>query len=673
MLRAKNYIFTITFLIFGSFLSIPLNFFLGNYLSNDTDSEFMIPYVDNGCTLSKSQFQQQINSIEDKINSKINIKFYEHPSRLFCQGRPVISNSNFKLVAEEENVNINIGIGVNTDLENFERMSRFCLLFFLVLGFFNKFKFNEIQFQKLKINDIIIFSVILLIYGIFPFTSLINSMSNIFISLIMGNIIIYTISKSYSHQLVFKSFLSLMIFPMFFNDSNITFSWMFLLYSINLFRKNKLKIIYKFSIFLFFTITFSFFANYQNLIFKKPTAYFDWVLFRDGRHKGGIVDILNGAQSIVYIIDIFVLIFVMYSLFFEYFKTSKKHLERDFQDSLIIGFYLWILGYYLSTIGPSINLFIFKLFGLNEEIDSILTVHPDGTNWRGLTSSHELTGFWLLLIICIATYRYLNTKSLFYIFTLSIGLVSLSWNSQRTALILFVIFLIALLLKFKSLSKYFLLIIIISNLVLLINNDAMQRLQNRIDVFSLDFEISENYQKRMKNSEKRFEEYNIQIPKPSKKFNEFQSLKEFYEYELGTKNKILINSITTSSKIFGRDIQWIKFFHYTDLNLKNIITGYGAGQSHQHLVVLVEKPHSLYLSVIYQFGILGIVLLFYLLITTLNNFVKSQFNLNYLLGIYFFIVGLKAEFIFTHNQILLFITFMIYLHFLSKTSTQSFK
>ena len=87
---------------------------------------------------------------------------------------------------------------------------------------------------------------------------------------------------------------------------------------------------------------------------------------------------------------------------------------------------------------------------------------------------------------------------------------------------------------------------------------------------------------------------------------------------------------------------------------------------HQHLVLLIEKPHSLYFSTIYQFGLFGVLLLLLILGYLLIKFFLNKFHYVYLLGIYFFAIGIKSEFLFTHNQIVLFILFIFYCLFFEK-------
>ena len=67
------------------------------------------------------------------------------------------------------------------------------------------------------------------------------------------------------------------------------------------------------------------------------------------RHKGGIADIHNGYQSLVFVLDIFVLIIVFYSILFLYNQTKYEQLENDISNSIVAGFVIWFLSYYFSN------------------------------------------------------------------------------------------------------------------------------------------------------------------------------------------------------------------------------------------------------------------------------------------------------------------------------------
>ena len=103
-------------------------------------------------------------------------------------------------------------------------------------------------------------------------------------------------------------------------------------------------------------------------------------------------------------------------------------------------------------------------------------------------------------------------------------------------------------------------------------------------------------------------------------------------------------------------MQWARFLHVNDHIDNQSIFGKGPGQSFQFLDTLIEKPHSLYLSLYYQYGYFGILILIFLLFYAIKGLLSTK-NFIYLLLIMFFINGIKSEFIFTHNQMVFFILF----------------
>ena len=112
---------------------------------------------------------------------------------------------------------------------------------------------------------------------------------------------------------------------------------------------------------------------------------------------------------------------------------------------------IWFFIYFVSQINTVINFEIIRIFGLNEPIDTIFTTQPDGLNWRGVTPSHELTGLWLLIITMF--YKYVSkTKKVYFILTLALNLIALSWNSQRTPLILLFLFIIYIVFSYRFIN-----------------------------------------------------------------------------------------------------------------------------------------------------------------------------------------------------------------------------
>ena len=633
--------------------------------SNMSAEKLEYPYVDSGCKWSKLELNSFFENLNQKHEVDLKYYFYDHPSRLPCQGRPVISNVYDKTLSIGQTEILPIGIGVNPDFNNFLFFIKSILLFNLLIFFYNNKKLNKFDFSKLKIKPVLYLCIILLIYGLLVYPSIQNALSDILLYVFFGNILIFFLTEAYSFDVVFKSMVTLLIFPLFFYDSNISFWWLFLLVSINYLINNQLKI-NKFFIFITISVIANALININNFYFKKKMFIGEWILFSDGRHKGGIVDIYDGFQTLTYIFDILVLLFVFYILF-KIYRVNYDNLEKDFSNSLINGYLIWIGAYFFSQIHPISNYYVYKIFGLHEKIDSIANIQPDGSNWRGITSSHELTGFWLLIIFCLALNKIINnTNKVIYVPLLVLLSASINFNSQRTVILLIVAYFIFLIIKnINTKNLLSLIFIFISLFTAFINNsESYNRLITRLENINFNFEINEDLRWQILQSTKRYEKYQLSIDQPSYEFNEVKNYYEFYSRELNTDNEYIIDSFSYLTKIFGREYQWFRYFYFTELTTQDLLFGRGPGQSHQHLVLLIEKPHSLYFSVLYQFGIFGVASILLLFFIILYKFIKSNFHYVYLLGLFFFITGIKAELIFTHNQFIFFICYMYYCFFI---------
>lgn len=623
------------------------------------------PYIDSGCKFSKYELDSYINKLNENFDIELSYFYYEHPSRAFCQNRPVISNlydKNLEIGAKEI---LPIGIGVNTDLNNLQFTARSILLFLTILFIFNNFKLYSINFKKISFKKVLYLTIILSIYGTLVYPTISNAISDILFQVFIGNIIIFLIVVSHPFDAVFKTIISLIIFPLFFFDSNLSFWWLFILPALEYSKEFKF-FRNKTLLFLLSALSLSL-INIKEFTFIKKLQVNDWILFSNGRHKGGIVDIADGYQTLTYLFDLLILLFVFF-IFFSKYSKNYSNIENVMTNGLISGFIIWFISYFISQLHPILNYFIFTLFGLNENIDTIESVQPDGVNWRGVTSSHELTGFWLLIIFCILIYQIVYKKNYYYIPVLPAIIISINWNSQRTTLLLISLFLIFLLFNLKNFKTIFLLVLLSLASVTIFFQDSvsLERLTSRIQSLDNNYKIDEQLRWEIAQSLKRFDKYDLDIKKPNYEFTEVTNYTEFYQRELNTDNMHVINVLNYLTKIFGREFQWFRFFYLTDFDKQDLLIGSGPGQSHQHLVQLIEKPHSLYFSVFYQYGVFGVLFLIWLGKSIFYKFITNNFYYIYLLGLYFFIVGIKAEMIFTHNQLVFFICFMYYCLFFEK-------
>lgn len=667
-IKFKNTTYLIILLILlnsvGSVFNLINNFEDPENLKAD---KFEYPYIDEGCKWSKTQINSFFNNLNSKHNVEFSYFFYDHPSRSGCQGRPVISNLYDKKISQNKNEIIPIGIGVNPDVNNFLFFTRSILIFISLIFFYNNFTINKLNFKNIKLNSLTYLTLVLFIYGFLVFPSYTSAISDILLYVFFGNIIIYYFIEAHSFKVAFKSILTLIIFPLFFYDSNVSFWWLFILTAINIVSTKNIKF-NKLLIILIFLFCWATYQNLKDFYFEKKLIVGEWILFAEGRHKGGIVDISDGYQTLAYLFDTLILIFIFYILFLKY-KTEFNELEKDFSDSLIAGFIIWLFSYIISQIHPILNYYVSKFLGLNENIDTINSYHPDGINWRGVTSSHELTGFWLFIIFCLIINKIIvSNKKIYYLPHLIAVSIAINLNSQKTTILLIAIYFLFLFLKnFRSKNILILTALFITlTTAFLQNSSSYNRLATRIENIDFNFEIDDGLRWKITESFQRYDKYNLSIKQPSYDFKEVSNYSEFYAKELNTKNKFIINIFNYLTKIFGREYQWFRFFYFTEFTSDEVFYGNGAGQSHQHLVQLIEKPHSLYFSLFYQFGFLGLMPIVFLIYNLLKYFIKFQHKHVYILGLFFFIVGIKAEMIFTHNQFILFTCFMYYCFFLNK-------
>ena len=332
-----------------------------------------------------------------------------------------------------------------------------------------------------------------------------------------------------------------------------------------------------------------------------------------------------------------------------------------FFDSLLLGFIFWISLFLISQINSFFNYSVLTLLGLPESNDTVQSVHPDGINWRGLTPSHELTGFWMFLIASISSYMFIETKKLRYVGLLVSVLICLSLNSQRTALILFLICCLFFLVKnLKVNLRQATLVFIILAIVSSVFQDGFIRLKSRIDNLSYDYAITDHHINQLNLSYERIEKYDLEYLKvPDNDLDDYSNLKDFYSSKLRTENSVAVNLFSFAGHTFGREVQWIRFLNFNNTDGGKLIYGNGLGQSYELLDLLIQKPHSLYLTVFYQLGYFGLLVLFLIILRLLVLFINTKYAFIHLLSLLFFVNALKNEFLFTHNQIIIFIIFML--------------
>ena len=138
-----------------------------------------------------------------------------------------------------------------------------------------------------------------------------------------------------------------------------------------------------------------------------------------------------------------------------------------------------------------------------------------------------------------------------------------------------------------SLFSIFVLLILIAPY-----SEAFERLENRFTNFDLNYEIDSQLRWEIDQTLKG--KYNLDITKPDYEFNTLTNYQDFFQKELNTSNEFVLNSFSFLTKYLVENLSLD--FLFTDIDTNTLIYGNGAGQSHQHLVQLIEKPHSLYFT-----------------------------------------------------------------------------
>ena len=79
---------------------------------------------------------------------------------------------------------------------------------------------------------------------------------------------------------------------------------------------------------------------------------------------------------------------------------------------------------------------------------------------------------------------------------------------------------------------------------------AGERLGSRLQSINFNYEISEALRWEIAQSLKRYDEYDLNLPRPDYSFYEIDSYNTFFKKELGTENKLIINTFNVFTKVF---------------------------------------------------------------------------------------------------------------------------
>ena len=282
--------------------------------------------------------------------------------------------------------------------------------------------------------------------------------------------------------------------------------------------------------------------------------------------------------------------------------------------------------------------------------------------WSGVNQGYEMTSFWFLVLMVIASYLVLIKREYIYLLHLGILFIFTNLNGSRTAFILYITsLLIIFFLKSKETSKKSLgllfLVFVVFNLIF---PQSLNRVIKKAQEIDCNYVISSQ----LRNTDQRTE-YDLNISTYSLTFKEVLDEKT----KLNEFNK---NIIAYSGCLLSRQVEWARFFVISELEGKQKFIGYGYGNSYEKLVFEIEKPHSLILSLYYQIGLIGVLYYLIIFIYGLYSIIVSQKEDNkelrvLLLGL-FFLNALKTTFTFTIWG-LLFTLFFLTLNFTKQKNT----
>jgi len=206
-------------------------------------------------------------------------------------------------------------------------------------------------------------------------------------------------------------------------------------------------------------ILLSFFVNFNRLEFKKIEGYDSSVLLQNGLFQNSIVNTNDGFKSILLQINIIILLY----LFFEVVRFCNDN-NINFEKittSYLNGFLIWTLLNLIVLISPLLKLNVLNLIGINkfEKISFQFM-------WSGFNNGYEMTSFWFLVCLLMASYKIIYENNYIYISHFILLVIFSNMNGSRTAFTLFLLFLPLLALeKIKKNKEFILFLFLLTSFV----------------------------------------------------------------------------------------------------------------------------------------------------------------------------------------------------------------
>lgn len=643
---------TSTHLIYTILLCIVLLFNTGNILNIFHVDEKKAPesnnesqYISLDCELS---FIELIKLTEE-INVEVNNNYLNFvTNKLYCHNRIANSNFNFYQPYVDEKINIVsplVGVGIVEDIENLNRAFAFNLLFAMFCLYHSKSKFL-LKFPKYKLTNLLIllFSILIL-FGLN--TSITFWATNLYIPLFVQTNLLNVIFYSTKRKVFFKSFISISCFGLVFFHSIISFYTSLAIVLISSNYINKQKVLSQ-SFFLLIPMIVSYFVNIKDYFFKRDQIYDYSILLKDGFFQNTIVNQNDGFKMYLLLIN-FLFIYIVILGFRNILKKESIELTEVYK-SFISGFSVWAFLSITATISQIFNFFISKLFGFSTKPDIDFSFM-----WSGLNFGYEMTSFWFLTLLLMLSYLILREKKIVYFLLFILVTVFTILNGSRTALFLFILS-IPFFLVFgenKQFTRKTVLIIFSSFVIFnLIFPQSFERFSYKL----LNLDCNQVLSSQLKDTENRTD-YDLKISTYNLTFEDV------------LKEKTSINNLNSqilkfSSCFLGRQVEWARFFIISEIDGVNKLFGYGYGNSYEKLVIEIEKPHSLVLSIYYQLGLFGVFFYLFILLRLLYKNLQSDEILEtkipkVVFCSLFLINAIKTSFLFTYWGIIFSLTLLV--------------
>ena len=595
-------------------------------------------YIDSACDFTYIEFYLNLNDVEKQTNSNVTLDTYnETTGKIECHNRLIKSNGNNK-VLNNSNENFSIAFGVFEDFENLERAISFNLIFLFCSFLYRKDK--ELS-QKISILDFKKLNVLILIYTFISGAMLSNSVifwfTTLYVPFFIQTNIFNIIYSSLEEISLIKSLVTLSIFPLLFFHSHISFYAT--IFIVLLSKYGIVKQTSRMTLLISAPILLSFLVNFRKLEFKKIEGYDSSVLLQNGIFQNSIVNSNDGFKSILLHINLIILLY----LFFEVVRLCKVN-SINFENIItnyLNGFLIWSLLNLIVLISPLLKLNILNLIGINKfEVISFQFM------WSGFNNGYEMTSFWFLVCLLMASYKIIYQNNFVYFLHFVLLVIFSNMNGSRTAFTLFLLFLPLLALgKIKKNKEVAIFLLLLTSFVSY--NLIFQQTTNRFVEKTIE-QASEN---RCNDSLERFlletesrTEYEIKISSYDMNFS--QIIKEKINLPSSVSN--FINLI---SCVLGRQVEWARYLIISEFSNINIVFGHGYGQSYETLIYEVEKPHSLLLTLFYKVGAIGVLYFLIISIGFLIELFKKGLSNNFLQIILFVCIALnalKTEFIFLY-------------------------